>query len=71
MVEVVALRQGALEDGSDGLLHVGRGHAAVAGEDDDDGHLERGEDVRGRAEVAEAAEDARQEDAHIDEVRLA
>ena len=51
--EVVAAGQGAFEDGGDGLLHVRGGHAAVGGEDDDDGHLELGQDVGRRAQVAE------------------
>src|SRR5262249_49435866 len=42
VVEVVALGQGAFEDGGDGLLHVRRRHAAVGGKDDDNRHLDVG-----------------------------
>src|SRR5262249_42954028 len=68
VVEVVAARQGAFEDGGDGLLHVGGRHAAIGGEDDDDGHLEGGQHVGGVAAVTDDAKGQDEEHADPDEI---
>ena len=65
---MVALGQGAFEHRGDGLLHVRRRHAAVGGEDDDDRHLEGGQNVGGRAVVAKDAQDEDEQHADPDGV---